>query len=80
MTLPAFAPPPGFDELTIEAKVDYVSHSWERAFANDNPESPAWHRDLVRAELEAQRDSPNTAEAWDAAREEILNRIRRVGQ
>lgn len=77
---PSFAPPPGFDELPTEAKVDYVSHLWERVFANDNPESPEWHRELVRAELEAQGASPSTAEPWDAAREEILNRLRRVGQ
>jgi hypothetical protein len=77
---PSFAPPPGFDELSTEAKVDYVNLLWERVFVHDTPQSPDWHRDLVRAELQAQQDDPNASEDWTAARQDILARIRQVGQ
>jgi hypothetical protein len=76
----SFAPPPGFDELSTDAKVDYVNDLWERVFTKDAPQSPEWHRDLVRAELDAQRDDPSATEDWSTARQEILARIGRVGQ
>jgi hypothetical protein len=77
---PSFAPPPGFDELSTDAKVDYVNLLWERVFVHDNPQSPDWHRDLVRAELQAQQDAPDATEDWTAARQGILDRIRQPGQ
>ncbi|MGC4070646.1 MAG: hypothetical protein QM784_39440 [Polyangiaceae bacterium] len=80
MSHPSFAPPPGFDELPTGAKVDYVSQLWDLVLEHKDLESPAWHRDLVRAELEEQRTAPNASEDWNTARSEILDRIRQVGR
>lgn len=60
-TLPL--PPPGFDELSVEEKLDYVESLWDRIL--DHPEGvpvPAWHLQIVRerlAEYEADPDSGN---------------------
>lgn len=80
MSHPSSAPPPGFDDLPTKAKVDYVSLLWERVSVHENPESPDWHRDLVRAELEEQQNAPDDSEDWQVARADILNRIGQLEQ
>ena len=56
-------PPPGFDELSIDEKLDYVESLWDRILAR--PEDipvPDWHLQIVRerlAEYEADPDSGN---------------------
>jgi len=74
---PSIAPPPGFDELSTAAKVDYVNSLWERVVETDNPESPDRHRDLVRAEIEAQQLEPDATADWSTARADILRQLER---
>ena len=73
---PSVVPPPGFDDLPTEAKVDYVNALWDRLLESDTPESPHWHRELVRAEVAAHEADPAAVEEWEAVRMEIEQRLR----
>ena len=64
-----------YGALTYE-KVDYVNALWERLLESDSPESPHWHRELVRAEVAAHEADPAAVEDWEAVRAEVEQRLR----
>ena len=69
-------PPPGFDDLTVDEKVDYVQSLWDRIAAK--PETvpvPEWHLDLIERRL--RRDRTSTGRPWSEIRDELLGRLRR---
>jgi putative addiction module component (TIGR02574 family) len=65
-------PPPGFDDLTPEEKVSYVSALWERIVADQErlPISDA-QRDLIRQRLQNHQANPDAARPWSQVRREI---------
>jgi putative addiction module component (TIGR02574 family) len=71
-------PPPGFDDLSIEEKIDYVNSLWDRIAAHpEDVPVPDWHLELIDeslAEYEADPESGNAS--WEEVREEILLKIR----
>jgi hypothetical protein len=69
-------PPPGFDELTVDQKLDYVQSLWDRIAAK--PETvpvPEWHLDLIEQRLSQNR--AGVGRPWSEVREELLSRLRR---
>ena len=53
MPQPSANPPPGFDDLTVDERIDYVGALWDRIAAD--PESvpvPEWHREILEERLE----------------------------
>ncbi len=72
-------PPPGFDDLTPEEKIDYVYALWQRIAARpaDVP-VPQWHRDALAARLAAHRSGDGNARPWPEVREEIQSELRKV--
>lgn len=70
-------PPPGFDELSTEEKLSYVSALWDRVIADQDklPVSDA-HRELVRERLALHRANPQAARAWSDARRDIETLLR----
>lgn len=75
-TLPI--PPPGFDALSVEERLDYVQSLWERITAH--PEQvpvPDWHREVVRERLASYRAKPGATEPWGEARRTLLKKVRR---
>ena len=67
-------PPPGFDELTFDEKLDYVQSLWDRIAANsDSVPIPDWHLDLIEERLRAGRGS---GRAWSEVRDELQARLR----
>jgi len=70
-------PPPGFDELSVEEKIDYVQSLWERIVAT--PEQvpvPDWHLRVLDERLEAYRTEPEQGKTWEQVREEVRRRLR----
>ena len=70
-------PPPGFDELPIDERVEYVQTLWDRITAR--PEDlpvPDWHLDVVRDRLAEYRRSPSAGRPWSAVRDELLRKLR----
>ncbi len=65
-------PPPGFDDLTTEEKLDYVSALWERVLGTqDTLEISDAQRALGRKRLAAHRANPDAARPWSEARRDI---------
>jgi putative addiction module component (TIGR02574 family) len=62
-------PPPGFDDLSIEDQIEYVTSLWDR-IASD-PEKvpiPGWHLETLRERLEAHRSDSADGVDWPTAR------------
>jgi len=70
-------PPPGFDELPIDERVEYVQTLWDRIAAKpvDLP-VPDWHLDVVRERLAEYQRSPKKGRPWAAVRDELLSKLR----
>jgi hypothetical protein len=49
---PVAIPPPGFDDLTVEERIDYVQSLWERIVESpDQLPVPDWHREVLDERL-----------------------------
>jgi putative addiction module component (TIGR02574 family) len=58
-------PPPGFDELPVEDKIDYVQKLWDRIAAHqDQIPLQEWHRQILEERLAAHRAAPQDARPW----------------
>jgi len=69
-------PPPGFDELPLEEKVQYVEALWERiAAAPEEVSVPDWHRQLLRERLAEYRGDPRGGRPWREVRDELLREL-----
>ncbi len=74
-TLPI--PPPGFDDLPVEDKLDYVQSLWDRIAARpEDVPVPDWHRRVLDARLAAYRADPQEGKPWKEVREEVLRKLR----
>jgi hypothetical protein len=73
--------PPGFDEMPVEQKIDYVQTLWDRIFRSDHAAvpSPEWHRDEVRAAVAEHERNPGAARPWSEVRAEIEAKLKRHG-
>jgi putative addiction module component (TIGR02574 family) len=69
-------PPPGFDELPIEEKVQYVEALWDRiAAAPEDVPVPDWHRQLVSERLAEYRSDPRAGRPWREVRDGLLREL-----
>jgi len=69
-------PPPGFDELPVEEKVQYVEALWDRIVAAPQDVSvPEWHRQLVCDRLADYRNDPKAGRPWREVRDELLREL-----
>jgi hypothetical protein len=67
-------PPPGFDELSFDEKLDYLQSLWDRVAAK--PESvpvPNWHLDVIEQRLNAAK---RNARPWNELRDELRTWLR----
>jgi len=70
-------PPPGFDELTIDEKLDYVQALWDRITAREAVlPIPEWHREVIAERLADYRAHPEEGEDWDEVRDDLLRELR----
>jgi len=69
-------PPPGFDELPVEDKVQYVEALWDRiAAAPERVGVPDWHRQVLRERLAEYRSDPRAGRPWSQVRDELLREL-----
>ncbi|MDH5739505.1 MAG: addiction module protein [Nitrospira sp.] len=76
MPKPIPSPPPGFDELTVDERIDFVQSLWDRIAAT--PEQvpvPDWHRKIIRERLESYRTNPDAGRSWTDVRTEIQAKL-----
>ena len=76
MTRPVPIPPPGFDELSVDEKIDFVQTLWDLIAADPRQVPvPDWHRDVLRDRLKAHQSDPDAGESWPKVRERIEQNI-----
>jgi putative addiction module component (TIGR02574 family) len=62
-------PPPGFDDLTVEDKLDYLQSLWDRLAATpDEIPVPGWHQQVIEERLRAHRADPDAGRSWEEVR------------
>ncbi len=77
MARPFPFPPPGFDDLSADEKIDYVQDLWDRIAAEpDDLAIPDWHLRIVEERLADHRAHPEQVVTWEEAEEEILSMLR----
>ena len=65
-------PPPGFDALSIDDKIDYVQSLWDRiATRPEDVPVPDWHREIINERLAAHRDGKEQGKEWEEVEREI---------
>jgi putative addiction module component (TIGR02574 family) len=77
MSKPIPSPPPGFDELSVEERIDYVQSLWDCIAAT--PEQvpvPEWHHRILQERLESYRANPTAGHPWADVRAEISGKLR----
>jgi putative addiction module component (TIGR02574 family) len=70
-------PPPGFEKLSPEEKLEYVQALWDRV--SEHPEDvpvPEWHRKVVAERLAVLRRGEISSRPWSEVREDLLTRLR----
>ena len=72
-------PPPGFDDLPVEDKIDYVQSLWDRIAARpDQVPVPEWHRQVLDERLATHEANPAAARPWQDVRDEIRSKLTRA--
>jgi putative addiction module component (TIGR02574 family) len=65
-------PPPGFDALSIDDKIDYVQSLWDRIAAKpEDVPVPDWHREIINEGLAAHRTNNDQGKEWKEVEREI---------
>ena len=74
-------PPPGFDDLTPEEKLDYLQELWERMSARPE-EVPVseWQRKLVRERLAAHERGEGGTVPWSTVSQEAEDLLRKLSR
>jgi putative addiction module component (TIGR02574 family) len=69
-------PPPGFDDLSVDEKIDYLHSLWDQIAATPQTISvPDWHRDILD---ERQRDleaNPDAGDSWEVVQERLRKKF-----
>ena len=69
-------PPPGFDDLSVEDRIDYVQALWDRIAAKpDEIAVPEWHRRVIDERLAAHEAHPEGVRPWQDVRDEIRGKL-----
>lgn len=69
-------PPPGFDDLSVDEKIDYLQSLWDRIAAS--PEAipvPDCHRDILDERLKELED-PNAGDGWEVVQDRLRKKFR----
>ena len=70
-------PPPGFDDLSVEDKIEYLNSLWDRiAIEPKAVPVPGWHRQILDERLARDEAYPEEGLPWEEVRQEILRDLR----
>ena len=68
-------PPPGFDEMSVEDKIEYVQALWDRIAADESQVPvPDWHREALQERLADYHANPNQGRPWEEVEADLLKR------
>lgn len=69
-------PPPGFDDLSVDEKIDYLQALWDRIAAT--PETipvPDWHREIIDERVKELDVDPDAGDDWDVVKERLRKKF-----
>ena len=76
MPKPMPLPPHGFDELSVDEKIEYLQSLWDRIAATpDTLSVPDWHREFVDHRLKDLEASPESGDSWDVVQERLRRKL-----
>ena len=76
MPKPLPLPPPGFDELSVDEKIDYLQSLWGRIAATpDTVPVPDWHREILDQRLKDLEANPEPGDSWDVVQERLRRKL-----
>jgi putative addiction module component (TIGR02574 family) len=71
-------PPSGFDDLSVDEKIDYVQSLWDRiALTPEAIPVPDWHREIIDKRLEDLEADPDAGDGWDAVKGRLQKKFDR---
>lgn len=76
MPKPVPLPPPGFDELSVDEKIDYLQSLWGRIAAT--PETipvPDWHREILDERSKDLEADPDAGDNWEVVQERLRKKF-----
>lgn len=69
MVKPFAAPPPGFDDLPVEDRIEYVQALWDRIAASpEDVPVPSWHVEVLDERLDDLEANPDDSAPWEEVR------------
>ncbi len=69
-------PPPGFDDLSVDEKIEYVQSLWDRIAATaERIPMPEWHRRVIAERMREFAANPDAGRSWEAFRDELRRRL-----
>jgi putative addiction module component (TIGR02574 family) len=69
-------PPPGFDDLSVEEKIDYLQSLWDRiAASSETIPVPDWHREIIDERLKDLEANPDAGDNWEAVQERLRKKF-----
>jgi putative addiction module component (TIGR02574 family) len=70
-------PPPGFDDMSVEDKIDYVQALWDRIAANESQVPiPDWHREVLEERLADYQANRDQGRPWEEVEADLLKQRR----
>ena len=76
VTKPIALPPPGFDELSAEEKLEYLGDLWRHVVASGDLQITDEQRRLLRERWARHEANPDTARSWSDVRAELESKYR----
>jgi putative addiction module component (TIGR02574 family) len=76
MAKPIPLPPPGFDDLSVDEKIDYLQSLWDRIAAT--PETvavPEWHREIIDERVKELEANPDAGDDWEIVQQRLRNKF-----
>jgi putative addiction module component (TIGR02574 family) len=67
-------PPPGFAQLSVSEKVEYIQALWD-GLSEAEVTVPESQRDVIRARLEEHQQSPEAGRPWGEVKRDIEHRL-----
>jgi putative addiction module component (TIGR02574 family) len=69
-------PPPGFEALSIEEKIEYVQSLWDHIASDvDTVPLTEWQKRLLDERLDDLDKNPDSGIPWEEFRSELLRKI-----
>ena len=76
MTKPIALPPAGFDDLSAEEKLEYLSDLWRHVVASGEPQITEEQRKLLDERWARHEAGPDQARPWSEVRAELEAKYR----